>query len=141
MPRPPTPKVKKWGEADESILYELLRTDQIDIEDTSLETIERIRLEHFQHRSSENFRRNFRNYITRLGLEDAYHGARQRAAEEGKLRVCFMLFILFNLDMYLPVSTPPLPPPPQEWKSHKTPLTTTRRSSTKRRTVKKAQRT
>jgi hypothetical protein len=92
MPRPPTPKVKKWGEADESILYELLRNDEIDLEDTTLETIERIRLDHFQHRSSENFRRNYRKYIARLILEDAYHGARQRAAEEGKLSVCFIIF-------------------------------------------------
>jgi len=132
MPLHPPPKVKKWGEADESILYELLRNDEIDLEDTSLETIERIRLAHFRHRSTENFRRNYRKYIARLILEDAYHGARQLAAEEGKLRVCFMLFILFNLDMYLPVSTPP---PPQVWKSHKTPPTTMRRSSTKRRTA------
>ena len=93
MPRPPTPKVKKWGEADESILYELLRNDKIDIKDTSLETIKRIRLDHFQHRSSEKFCRNYRKYIACLILEDAYHGARQSAAaEEGKLSVCFMIF-------------------------------------------------
>jgi hypothetical protein len=36
------PKVKKWGEADESILYELLRNDEINVKDTSLKTIERI---------------------------------------------------------------------------------------------------
>ena len=92
MPRPPTPKVKKWGEANESILYELLRNDEIDVEDTLLETIKRIRLDHFQHRSSEKFRRNYRKYIARLILEDAYHGARQHAAEEGKLSICFMIF-------------------------------------------------
>jgi hypothetical protein len=96
MPPHPPPKVKKWGEADERILYyELFRTDAVDIADTLIVNIERVCLAHFKHRSSKNFRRNYRNYIARLELEDTYHGTRQRAAEEGKLRVCFMIFILF----------------------------------------------
>ena len=87
MPLNPPPKAKKWGQADEDILYELLKYDEIDIGDTSLATIERIRRAHFQHRSSENFRGNFRNYVDRYDLEHSYRGARQRAAEEGKLSV------------------------------------------------------
>ena len=51
MPLNPPPKAKKWGQADEDILYELLKYDEIDIGDTSLATIERIRWAHFQHRS------------------------------------------------------------------------------------------
>lgn len=93
MPLNPPPKAKKWGQADEDILYELLKYDEIDIGDTSLPTIERIRRAHFQHRSSENFRRNFRNYVARYDLEHSYRGARRRAAEEGRLSVCFVLII------------------------------------------------
>ena len=103
MPLNPPPKAKKWGQADEDILYELLKYDEIDIGDTSLPTIERIRRAHFQHRSSENFRRNFRNYVARYDLEHSYRGARRRAAEEGKLSVCFVLiFNSISLDSYLP---------------------------------------
>jgi hypothetical protein len=50
MPHPPTPKVKKWGDVDEEILYNLIRTGAIDIDDTSLENIERVRRAHFQQR-------------------------------------------------------------------------------------------
>ena len=114
MPRPPTPKVRNWGEADEEILYELIRSGAVDIDDTSLENIERVRLAHFQQRSSENFRQNFRNYAARLDLEEAYHGARQRAAEEGKLRVCFFYCMFDYHVIYLPFASPP--PPPQEWR-------------------------
>ncbi len=100
MPRPPTPKVRNWGDADEKILYDLIRSGAVDIDDTSLQNIERVRQEYFQQRSSENFRRNFRNYAARLDLEESYRGSRQRAAEEGKLRVCF-LFVNFVLSRNL----------------------------------------
>jgi len=118
MPRPPTPKVRNWGEADEEILYELIRSGAVDINDTSLENIEHVRRAHFQQRSSENFRRNFRNYAARLDLEEAYHGARQRAAEEGKLCVCFIYSMFDCHVIYLPFasSSPSPPPPPQEWR-------------------------
>ena len=97
MPRPPTPKVRNWGDADEKILYDLIRSGAVDIDDTSLENIERVHQEYFQQRSSENFRRNFRNYAARLDLEESYRGSRQRAAEEG---IC--LLILFCPVIYLP---------------------------------------
>ena len=103
MPLNPPPKAKKWGQADKDILYELLKYDEIDIGDTSLPTIERIRRAHFQHRSSENFRRNFRNYVARYDLEHSYRGARRRAAEEGRLSVCYVLIIKsISLGIYLP---------------------------------------
>ena len=91
---PPDPKVKKWGKSDEKILYDLTRTGVIDIDDLSNENIERVRLAHFSHRSSKNFRRNFRNYSARLDLEESFIGARRRAAEEGELRVCFYLLFI-----------------------------------------------
>ncbi len=77
MPRPKTPKVKKWGELEEDTLYNLVRKGVIDIDDTTLANIERIRQAHFEGRSSENFRRNFRNYVARLDLEESYRGARR----------------------------------------------------------------
>ncbi len=47
------------------MLYELIQNDVIDIDDLSIANIERIRLAHFQHWSSKNFCRNFRNYVAR----------------------------------------------------------------------------
>ena len=100
MPRPPTPKVRNWGDADEKILYDLIRSGAVDIDDTSLQNIERVRQEYFKQCDTYNFRRNFRNYAARLDLEESYRGSRQRAAEEGKLRVCF-LFVNFGLSRNL----------------------------------------
>jgi len=78
MPLNPPPEAKKWGQADEDILYELVKYyNEINIGDTSLATIEHIRRAHFQHRSSENFCRNFRNYVARYDLEHLYRGARR----------------------------------------------------------------
>ena len=96
MPTLLLPKVKKWGKADEKILFDHIRTGAVDIEDLSLENIERVRRAYFSHRTSENFRRNFRDYAARLDLEESYHGARRRAAAEegGKTRVCLPLFIV-----------------------------------------------
>ena len=89
------PKVKKWGKADEKILFDHIRTGAIDIEDLSLTNIEQVCRDYFSHRTSENFRHNFRDYAARLDLEESYHGARRRAAEEeGKMRVCLPLFIV-----------------------------------------------
>ena len=93
MPLDP-PKVKKWGKADEKILFDLIRTGAVDIDDLSLENIEQVRQAHFSHRSSANFRRNFRDYAARLDLEESFIGARRRAAEEGELRVCFYLLFI-----------------------------------------------
>jgi hypothetical protein len=90
VPRPPTPKVRNWGDADEKFLYDLIRSGAVDINDTSLEIIKRVRQEYFQQRSSKNFCRNFGNYAARHDLEESYRGSRQRAAKEGKLRVCFL---------------------------------------------------
>jgi len=93
MPQDP-PKVKKWGKKDEEILFNHIRTGAVDIDDLSLENIERVRSEYFSHRTSENFRRNFRDYAARLDLEESFHGARRREAEEGKSRVCLPLLIV-----------------------------------------------
>jgi hypothetical protein len=100
MPPHPPPKAKKWGDADEKLLYDLVRSGAVDIDDTSIVNIERVRQEYFKQRDSYNFRRNFRNYAARLDLEESYRGSRQRAAEEGKLRVCF-LFVNFVLSRNL----------------------------------------
>ena len=75
MPSDP-PKVKKWGKADEKILFDLIRTGAVDIDDLSLPNIEQVRQAHFSHRSSANFRRNFRDYAARLDLEESFIGAR-----------------------------------------------------------------
>ncbi len=93
---PPDPKVKKWGKADEKILFDLTRTGAIDIGDISIENIERVRLAHFSHRSSKNFRRNFRLYPARLDLEESYIRVRRQAAEEGESRVCRLLCLLLH---------------------------------------------
>ncbi len=110
---PDPPKVKKWGKADEKILFDHIRTGAVDIEDLSLKNIEQVRREFFSHRTSENFRRNFRDYAARLDLEESFHGARRRAAEEGKSRVCLpIIFIILLSYAYLPyISSRPLSPP------------------------------
>ena len=119
LPRPPPsmppdpPKVKKWGKTDEKILLDHIRTGAVNIEDLSLNNIEQVRREFFSHRTSENFRRNFRDYAARLDLEESFHGARRRAAEEGKSRVCLpIIFIILLSYAYLPyIFSRPLPPP------------------------------
>ena len=93
MPQDP-PKVKKWGKADEKILFDKIRTGAVDISDLSLANIERVRRDYFSFRDSVNFRRNFRDYAAKLDLEESVHGARRRAPEEGKSRVCLPLFIV-----------------------------------------------
>ena len=42
MPPHPPPKVKKWGQVDEDMLYELIQNDVIDIDNLSIANIERI---------------------------------------------------------------------------------------------------
>ena len=103
---PDPPKVKKWGKADEKILFDHIRTGAVDIEDHSLANIERVRAAYFSHRTSENFRRNFREYAARLKLEESIHGARRRAAEEGKSRVCLPLVYCRMIIIYLPYVSP-----------------------------------
>ena len=88
MPTLLLPKVKKWGKADEKILFDHIRTGAVDTEDLSLANIERVCRDYFSHRTSKNFCRNFRDYAARLDLEESYHGARRQAAEEeGKTRI------------------------------------------------------
>jgi hypothetical protein len=132
MPCPPTPKVRNWGDANKAILYELIRSGAVDIDGTLLANIKRVRQEHFQQRLSKNFRFNFCNYTARLDLEESYCGARQRAGEEGKLRIC-LLFVYFVYPViYLPYAAAALPQP-QVLKILKMPPTTWRRWSAKRR--------
>ena len=118
MPSDP-PKVKKWGKADEKILFNLIRTGAVDIDDLSLPNIEQVRQAHFSHRSSANFRRNFRDYAARLDLEESFIGARQRAAKEGELRVCLPSFIIVIM-LFTHLLPRPATSTPQE-KSKKTP--------------------
>jgi hypothetical protein len=81
----PEKATKNWGQADKDLLNDLINRQQIDITDTSLDNIERVRAAHFRHRDKRNFRRNFRDFAAAWDLEIEYSGARRRESG-GKMR-------------------------------------------------------
>ncbi len=64
MPPKPKAKAKQWGKVDKKHLFNLVRTGDVDITDTSYVTIEDIRKAYFDHCNVMNFCRNFRNFCS-----------------------------------------------------------------------------
>ncbi len=89
----PTKATKNWGQADKDRLSDLINAHQINITDTTLPNIEQVRLAHFWHRDSINFRRNFRDYLAARDLEVEYSGVRHNKGGEGKLRRMILIII------------------------------------------------
>jgi hypothetical protein len=87
----PKKATKSWGQADKDRLANLINGHQIDITDTTLPNIKQVRLAHFRHRDTENFRRNFRDYLAAWDLEVEYSGARHNG---GKLRRMILFIYL-----------------------------------------------
>jgi CHASE1-domain containing sensor protein len=72
---PPT-KANNWGKADKQYLTDLVSAGDVNISDISHPYIKSVRFEFFKHRSSKNFRRNFRDFAATLDLETEYTGVR-----------------------------------------------------------------
>ena len=92
----PPKATKKWGQADRDLLAKLIHRQLVDITDTSLDNIERVRIAHFRHRDPKNFCRNYRDYLAAFDLEVEYSGAR-RCVSGGKLRRVFSAFFIIYL--------------------------------------------
>ncbi len=86
---PPKPRTKQWGHEDKKCLFNLVKTDAIDITDTSLKNIQGVQQAYFSHWVSRIFRRNFCNFVASLNLETEYSSARQHKA--GKLRILYFI--------------------------------------------------
>ena len=101
----PEKATKNWGQADKDLLNDLINKQLINITDTSLDNIERVRAAHFRHRDKRNFRRNFRDFAAVWDLEIEYSGARRRG---GKMRRLLLL-----ISSSIRASSNDLPPPPR----------------------------
>jgi hypothetical protein len=93
MPPKATNKTKNWGEPDRDPLYDLIQTGQVDIGDLSLENIEAVHQEHFQHRGVKNIHQNFKDFSAAFDLEAEYRRARRIGGGEGKLRRMVLIII------------------------------------------------
>jgi hypothetical protein len=78
-------KIKGVKKSRQKYLFNLIRTGDGDITNTSYENIEDVQKEYFAHCDVKNFRHNFCNFAASLDLETKYSGAGQRKA--GKLCV------------------------------------------------------
>ncbi len=98
MPQATQSQSASWGKQDKASLHALIIQGKVDIEDTSFRNIDSIQARYFPHRTVRNFRRNFKDFSLAFNLDKELDGARVRAAqyEEGKMSVCFELFILFQ---------------------------------------------
>ncbi len=57
------PPIKPWGKADKNYLQELIEKDTVDItKSADVAYIDQVRFDHFHHRNSHNFHRNFCSY-------------------------------------------------------------------------------
>ena len=71
----PPKATKKWGRFDKNLLAKFIHRQLIDITDTSLGIIERLRIAHFLHRDPLIFRHNLCDYSDAFDLEVEYSGA------------------------------------------------------------------
>jgi hypothetical protein len=78
-----TKTTKQWGKVDKG-----LSTGDVVIEGLSFENIDAVHARYFPHWHQRNFRRNFKDFASAFGLEQALSGARRQAAGQCKLRVC-----------------------------------------------------
>ena len=98
MSRAAQPKSASWGKQDKASLHALIIEGKVDIKDTSFRYIDSAQARYFPHRTVHNFRHNFKDFSSAFNLDKELDGARVRAAqyEEGKMSICFELFILFQ---------------------------------------------
>jgi hypothetical protein len=89
----PEKATKNWGQADKDLLNDLINRQLIDITNTSLDNIERVRAAHFRHRDKRNFRRNFHDFSAAWDLEIEDSGAQRRESGGEMRRLIINIFI------------------------------------------------
>ena len=104
----PKQRTKYWGDADKAILTTLVSRGDVDINDTTLENIEAVRLSHFPHRDKKLFRNNYKNFAAAWAVEQEKSGARELWGEPAGGKSARLYLFYSNMLADIP---PPLPSP------------------------------